>query len=283
MNHRDEHFPPGDVSEKTLMAYADGQLGAREADALTLRLASDPVLRDRLVAFVATRRIPQFDAVMDRPMPEALRALLTAPVAADTPRDKQKSAATTTGSGFLRALADLFTPGRSSWALGVALSSCLIVGSVGGWMAARLIETDNPSSIIATIKDGSRITAHMLETTLETRMGGSDLAVLGAKGPVVFLKPHSTFAATGDRICREYDVRVGEQTKGYVGVACRGAEGHWTVEKQVAFDFVMRNTKTAGGRPLDDLVEAIASGRSLLPDEEQRLLRNHWRGPLPKQ
>lgn len=266
------------------MAYADGQLGARETDALGVRLASDPVLRERLVAFVATRRIPQFDAAMERPIPHSLCALLTAPVAADVPRGKQNSTtATTAGPSLLRALADLFTPGRNSWALGVALSSCLIVGSVGGWMAARLIDTDTPSSLIATGADGTRITARMLDTALETRLSSSDLAVFGAKGKVVLLQPHSTFAATGDRICREYNVRIGEQTKGYVGVACRGADGHWTTEKQVAFDFVMRNTKTAGGRPLDDLVEAIGSGRSLLPDEEQRLLRNGWKGPLPKQ
>lgn len=283
MNHKGKHMPP--VADERLMAYADGQLPAPESEALRAQLAIDPQLRESLSAYILTRDLgPLFCDAMVRPLPDSLREVLSAPIGAES---RRAPAATREASGLARALASLFSPGRNSWALGVALSiCCLILGSVGTWMASRHF-SDSPTTIIATAGNGLRISSRLLEAALDSRPSGTALAVVDDTGRIVFsIVPRSTFAArNGHRTCRAYDLRVAEQQDGHAGVACRTGTGHWTVEKQLAFTFPNSPPVKAaqGGRPLEDFVEGIREGRTLTIDEERRLLSSGWKDPLPKQ
>ncbi len=277
-------MPP--VSDETLMAYADGQLSAPETEALRTQLAIDPPLRERLSAYVATRDLgPLYCDAMVRPVPGPLRDILSAPIGAggrQVPAETHRE----TG-GLLRALTGFFSPGRGYWALGVALSTtCLIIGSVGGWMASRHFG-DEPATIIATAGDGSRLSSRVLDAALESRPSGTALALVDGTGRMVFsITPVSTFASKKEqRVCREYDLRTGDNQDGFAGVACRTGSGSWVIEKQVAFTFPKTsNVKPAqGARPLEELVERLRGGRTLTLDEERHLLSSGWNQPLPKQ
>jgi len=63
------------ISEETLIAYVDGELGAAERDALEAALAGDEALRARVAAHrtLRARLSIAFDGALEEPVPERLR------------------------------------------------------------------------------------------------------------------------------------------------------------------------------------------------------------------
>lgn len=68
----------GNISDETLMAFADGELTREERKAVATAIANNPAIQERLVVFTSTRDslTGLFDAPMHQPIPEAILSLL---------------------------------------------------------------------------------------------------------------------------------------------------------------------------------------------------------------
>lgn len=273
----------GDVSDEALMAYADGELATAETEMLRIRLVGDPVLRERLAAFVVTRDLGRaFDEIMSRPLPAKLQEVLAAP-------DRPASAGAP-ARGLLQSLADFFAPTRGPWTMGVALSTCLLVGTATGWMASQLVSGSTAdAALLVAASDGSLDAGPVLAATLESQ--GSDSTVSGSGGAgrvMLSMQPISSFRSKDGRICREFGVRIGDGAGGIEGVACRGTAGHWKIEAQTATGTVrVAAGKTAGAKiatagandVLDPVIDRLLTGAVFDREQEKRWLDKGWKQP----
>lgn len=269
------------IPDEKLMAYADGELEANEMDAMRDRLAGDSTLRQRLQAFTETSPIAgPYDEIMSRPVPAALSAVLAVPPAT------AKSAAPA-GGGFLRTLAAMFEVPRAPWALGVAFSTCVVVGAATGWIVSRLAATSATPTLLATSADGQVIAGRLLASALETSpMQVAVNGIEGGSGLPMKISPVGSFEAKDHRPCRQFDISIGSAGRGIEGVACRDAVGRWSIEGQAA---TMRTAQAnsnegefktlSGSDAMDGVIERLMSGAKFGPQVERKWLDRQWRKP----
>lgn len=196
-----------DYSDETLMAYADGELPPDLMAEIDAVVARDPVVADRIAAFVDTRRLVRESFVSQAPVPDVLRTSVEAMVRraseAAEPPPRQLSAANSNLRWTLPRVA------------AAAVIAALAAG-VGGFVAGGLNRQDEPLLAVAAPAN-PEISGH-----LSTARAGEKVPLSGSAGEMEVI---ATFVA-GEATCREFEIdRAGIGTN--LAVACL-SEGKWT-------------------------------------------------------
>lgn len=136
---------PDHVSDDMLMALADGELDATDAQHLRMRIAQDPDLAARYADFAQTRALLQ-DAFAPDPVPDRL---INAVLQGDAPQDKPST------------IVPMRRRLRAATGWGLALAASLVL-AIGGFWAGRstgpmLADRGNIGMATATLPTGAEM------------------------------------------------------------------------------------------------------------------------------
>ncbi|TAL86840.1 MAG: hypothetical protein EPN69_00705 [Rhodanobacter sp.] len=208
------------ISEETLQAYLDGELGATEAAQIDAALTHDELLARRVEQARAIRaqlgRL--FDPVLDEPVPEQLSALLRPA----RPAVRVSPIALTAPSGHRGFGASRRRTSRRWLLPGATMAASLAVLAVALWW--------NADSHLVRMHDGQLFAAGALSRTL-------DRTLASAPDPSAAITIGLTFRGADGHICRTF---VRRTPPVMAGLACHAAAG-WSLPA------VVTNTKSEGG------------------------------------
>ncbi|WP_290593051.1 hypothetical protein [Arenimonas sp. SCN 70-307] len=187
------------IDDRTLMAYADGQLDAAEAARVEAAVAADPALAAALAGHraLAGALRDAYAPVLDEPVPAALQALLREPEAA-------ANVASLADARARRAAPPRF--GLPAW-IGVAAALALGLG------LGVLLGREDPALGLG--PGGQMVARGEFARALEQGL---------ASQPVGDVAIGLSFRDDQGRWCRSF-VRGGEAP--LAGLACRSASGDW--------------------------------------------------------
>jgi anti-sigma factor RsiW len=244
-----------------IMAYADGALAPAERSAVRDALARQPELMQRFESFLFTRGplARPFDAVLAAPIPERLLRVLRDP--APPPRTRPTAS-------LLSRLADSFRMPAFSPALAIP---AFLVAATAGWVAHDALRSD-----FVTLDNHGLVASAPLQRALEQTAVGAAAGIAGG----LTIKPTFTFASVQKTWCRQYQLssHAGAQSG---GLACRGEDGVWRVVAHTAAEpssDAQGKTMPAGQGEdvLDGIRAQIKDGDVLGPNDEERLIKQHW-------
>jgi hypothetical protein len=232
-------------SDETLMAYVDGELDERAADAIERALTANPDLIRRVVDFVKSRRLAKSQFTAAEPeVSEALRHSLAQLIA------KAENTVTT----FPPPKARLPWPGFAVAAGmgGIAVLAVLTAYlSTAGMPAARgtlLSRIDNPAIIAA----------------LNSTASGRHESIDGGT-----VRPLATYRLSSGKICRDFVVSAANST--VEAVACR-EDDTWrplaAVESLESNDYV----PASGENLIDQYLDRLKPGEPLSTAAEEKAL-----------
>lgn len=183
-----------------VMAYADGALEATRAAAIGLAAQRDAGLRARIEMFSASRRIlgRSFDAVLDQPVPDALRRWL-APAPEVAPHHD---------AGGWRRRVQRF----SRAPLRIAAAAGLVAALALGWNLQRDAAPDLLAQAAPSLERGASGTPVLIE------VADRSIEVL----------PLASFRSADGRWCRDYEAYAVTEARSERGRACRDAAGEWS-------------------------------------------------------
>jgi hypothetical protein len=245
-----------ELSDETLMAFADGELPGSEAARISAAMADDPDLRRRVERFRSVRRALRstYDAVAKEPIPERLRALL-GEVSTDTP---------VTQSAPVVAIA----PKRRQIAVGPPVWAALAASLIVGVIAGRISASANDSLLIA--EAGQVRAGAALARVLDTRLASAPENIDAN------LRVGLSFRNQDGALCRTFSESGAES--GVSGLACR-ADDAWLIRIAAADAGASTEYRQAGsGAPaVLAMVDALMAGEPLDEAQEAEARANHWR------
>jgi anti-sigma factor RsiW len=200
--------------EEMLLAYADDELDPKQAAAVEELLRGDPEAQAVLALLrrSATAVRHAFDAPLSEPVPERLTALLEQPVAAARSRRP----------AF--ALSHVMLP--------LAASILTLVLGFGGGYLFRDEEAMVAPASTADSDPGEERFASALRRALDQGAGGEAIAYevpeTGARGSVVIVGPVDSGLGIPCQAFRHEAAQNGAVSRS-VGVACRQADGAWSI------------------------------------------------------
>lgn len=285
----------GEISPELLSAYLDDELDDEDRRRVEAALASSPGLRSELEELRAADeavRHAMDAAFADRPIPEALQALLSEGTSAG--RDRQRPGAP--AAVLHRWLAVLSRPGAGVMAMArpaLAAAALLLIGvAIGVLLNSRF----NLGPGEEGRGDGVRLAldaaedSMMLAVALERVPSGARHR-LDASGKA-WVEPVMTFRSTRGAWCREFRLAAdeGTGTTRQVGIACRETAQRpaWRlvalapVEKTAA---LVRETPPGAFRPAADpslpaalggQLTKMIEGRPLDSMRERELIARGW-------
>lgn len=269
------------LSDETLMAYADGELDAAARSRVEAILARDPESRQRLEIFSSTGEpLKQlYNKPMEEPVPPHLVALVLC--GKETVQEPVRHIVETPrAGGWMAALTNIFAPPQ--WAMVGAFGSLfLVLGISGGWLLHDATQTrgDTMSGLVSLDK-GQIFAKGPFKSALETAPSGMPVALeTGQSG--FSMRAALTFKNRLQNYCRQYDVKTPDSQ--YAGIACRGSDGHWRLEINMAAaprSLSGERTQPAGGKgstEVETAVNSVIEGDALGRDDEENLIRNKWR------
>lgn len=242
------------VTDDMLMAYADGELEAAEQARLSPLIDADPALRLRLRRFERTGRVLSgaFQA-QERPIPAAL---LRQP--SGTPRSRRER--------LVAALEAIRLPSMPQLAAGAAVLMLVF--------AAGRLSRDGGAPRDDFIAGNGVLTAGAaLHQRLETT------ASVGGEADRATPRVLQSFRTADGQFCREYALGG----SGGRGVACRRADGAWTIALHVEGGAAPSSGGVyapAGGatqQVIDGFVHSIMDGDPLAAPEERAAIERQWR------
>ena len=197
------------VDDETLVAYVDGQLDARETDAVEAALAKDPEARQTVRALREGAALLRaaFNEPMNEPVPP--RILETIDQAAARGR----------------------VPAPRVWPMALAASfAALVIGlGVSLYLTDQRVERQL-AALEARVEADQRYREAALAKALEKHVSGETVAWenpdSGSSGEIT---PVRTFKSTKGQWCREYAASawLGEKQEFQRAIACREAQGQW--------------------------------------------------------
>lgn len=275
-----------DLSDETLMAFADGVLDPALRDQVEAAVRDNPEYREKIEKF-RTTLAPIRRAFRDGPLPpqsdDLIDKLRQVPLQQNRVISRvspsEGSRFSSMGDGIYRRAAAARTP------MAVAASIALMVGIGLGW--ALRANDPSPPRALNGIAFGERgLSAEgALEQLLETVRSGTPLVVASNKGPWD-LKAFFTFKSQRGEFCRRYEM-TNAASGSFAGYACRGDDGHWFVQAHVKSDGPTVNGKSfvpsAGSRDaaLDAAIDAAREGDVLDVALENKLIQSAWRHSRP--
>jgi len=244
----------GDISDETLMSYADGELDAAEAGHVAERARRDPDLARRLARFTRTRDLLRAAgaARSENPLPEGFEARMSDAIAAchATGNKVTSRGARRTARGP-----------RSAW-LPAAAAACLAlaVGLAGGY---RLGQPGAPEGVAGGL---ARLDGGVAEALASLPSGETARLDDGRE-----IAPVASFEGAGGALCREFELSAeGRRT---VSIACAGENG-WSLRFAMDTGGAGRDAYAPASSP--EVLEAyyMSSGASapLSPEAEAEAL-----------
>jgi len=201
--------------DEILMAYADGQVTAGQADAIEAAMESDEIVRRKVLAFVRTtnRLRAAYQPIAEEAAPEHLVAAVRAAaerrgLVHQPPRQ---------------------APSRTFWRMAAGFVLAAVIGAGAGvWGSSAFDET----SQVADADTFRGVYQAAVDRALEGLPNGRTLSVMFANGTDADLKPVSTYLNDVGEFCREFEARF-VQPRGVrtvVSVACRQNVGSWRID-----------------------------------------------------
>lgn len=208
------------ISEETLQAYVDGELGAAEVAQIDAALAHDALLARRVAQARAIRAQLRslFDPVLDEPVPEQLSALLR-PAPQSVPVAPVPLTAQARHRGFG---AGRRRTSRRWLVPGTAVAASLAVLALALWW--------NVGSSLVRMQDGQQFAAGALSHAL-------DQGLASAPVPSATIAIGLTFRSADGHICRTFARRT---SPALAGLACHESAG-WSLP------LLSTNTEYVGG------------------------------------
>ncbi|MGW9330019.1 hypothetical protein [Bosea sp. NPDC055594] len=251
------------VSDEMLIALADGELAAGEADRLYALVTADPELAERFAVLAETRFLLEAEGeAKQEPVPERLLAAIAAADARPAPVQPQLTMIAGGAADKLAAVPRASVR-RAGWRLPLAASFLLVAGGVAGYLAGRGGPGAEPGIAVAGLARAG------LSAALDTVASGGTVALPAGKLRII-----ASHKLADGRLCREYTVSgAGEGAPGWNGIDCRDGQG-WRTEFIAATPPEMAGYKPASGGALAEafLLDRGAEG-PLDPAAEQGLLK----------
>lgn len=259
-----------ELTDETLMAYADGELDPPARADVEVALAQDPEARRRLEMFMATGA-PLAD-LFSKPMREPVPAHLLAIIAEHEPVRRRRPLSALLDWGVGRALF-----GGPRWAGAIAWGLPVLLLAAGiGW---HWLGTEDHLQQLVTLEHGQIFAQGPLNATLETAPSGSDVS-LGSGAAAFTMQAVLTFKNRRQDFCRQYAVRTPDSA--YAGIACRGSDGRWRLDLHIAVapHSPNRDRIVPAGKAHETVEAAVSKlieGDALDQNDEKALIRNGWR------
>ncbi|MGQ0673061.1 MAG: hypothetical protein ACT4N2_09320 [Hyphomicrobium sp.] len=255
-----------EISDETLMAYADGLLDAAERQRISVRVAASPRIAQRLAHFERTTCAvlsAAFEPIRSAPVPQRLLDVLSEPATSALSTQPAAAGWRSYALSLRRWLDSAGSPASHS-GFGLAVPAVLAVALLVAMLARQVPEPDAFRIALETARSGETI-----------RMSGSGNAGERRLTPVL------SFVSRDGRPCRRY--RLERPDAGLTeGVACRNAAGRWMID--IEADTGRHSSPgayvTAGGADgdaIDDRIGALIQGSALGRAEEDTMLRKGWR------
>lgn len=270
-----------DLSDETLMAFADGELEPGARARVEALLAARPGLRDRLAVFEATGRslAGHFRSSMEEPVPARLLAVVAGRASGRNDTSSPTPAQVVplrNGARLGRMIETAPARGRVALAAAVALA----IGVTAGWGMHRALVSRPTGGMLAV--DGGRIVASgVLQSALEGAASGTRGAASGETATGHQIRMRLTFKGRGQGFCRHYEIAAGDGS-GFAGIGCRDEAGRWHIRLHAPAAIRPAGadrTITASGADaaVGAMVEQMVEGDAFGPAEEAELIRRHWR------
>lgn len=237
------------LSDETLMAFADGEISQAEARDVAALVASDLALAERVETFRRTRvLVAEASQKQDEGSPRDDTALIARIRAAATPAAPIPFPASRSGQ-VRRRFAD------SNWKP-TAIAASLLMAVGIGWATGLFGTGPTPSGTL----DGQIV------EWLQGLPSGQTATETSTEFTVV-----ATFRTAGGVLCREYEVKKGEAAT--LAVACHGAEG-WDNRLAIALEPAGDGYVPASGtiEELDAFLDSVGAGAPLSPEDEAAAL-----------
>jgi surface antigen len=277
-----------EVSDETLVAFADGRLDETQRSRVQRDLGDSAALRERLAAFSSTKADSDLWRVFDQPMREPVPQYLVDLVMASSAGAAVGQAAQAVrpqSTSIVDRIRDFLLPQSAAWAPAFAYSAAVAVGLSLGWM----LHAANGKDVTIAVADAGQYTGlladgslrSILETAPSGPVGGKASGQLAARRVI----PTLTFRSRDGAYCRQYEMTQPGQTATFAGMACRTAAGQWVVQTHVASSgtaaAIDGKFQPASGQPGSSLVEAtvtrLIEGDAFGVDEERQLIAKGWR------
>ncbi len=251
-----------DLSDETLLAYADGMLEPEEVAAVEQQLAEDRAAQERLEALREGGRLAQLafpepnDDGKDDPFAKLLMAeeetAEPVPKVVAFPKRREKPR------------------GLAAWTLPLAASLALAVGLAAGLSWERVAGTGGTSGDL--LAAGPVASDSLLHRALEGSASYESLEE--AEGSVT---PLLSFRDSRGHYCREY--QTVEAGKAAAGLACK-TDGSWLATAVVAFPDASGSDYTTASGPAAELLSSLLQqemqGEPLTSEEERQAIKGAW-------
>jgi hypothetical protein len=243
------------ISDETLMAFADGELGAGEADRVRAMLQSSDSLRERLRRLRATDDLLKAAVSAQLDVPERFASLLGGETPSSAPVVQLRQ------RGWSR---------RHWLPMGAGIAAALLIVAAGNLMM------NDRMPWLEQVEDGIALAGPVLSMIADTPSGQV------ARSGGLDVKPVVSFVSADGRMCREAHVQDSEMAARIL--VCRDvAENEWCVE---AFSrvkpVVNRQAYQTAGIANDPVIDAAYGrlGRKGILDREAeaRAIRSGWTG-----
>lgn len=211
-----------EFDDRTLMAFADGELDDETAAAVEKAMETDDDLAGRVALFLDTR-VQAKDALrplVEEPVPEALgRSVRRMVDAAKSGRMSPQEQDATTRIDALEATGRRAPPSpRGPWIVPLAASLAAIVFGLGGYLAGTGTR-DAPQGFAV-----AGLSSPALSEALGRVPSGEESVLAGSNDR---LRAVASFRDANGALCREFEVDTAGGSS-VVSVACR-ADGAWSV------------------------------------------------------
>jgi len=277
-----------EISDETLMALADGELGREEALELRARFARDPELAARYALFVETRALVQepvsrVSSVTSDPLAETIMAAdrVLEGGASGQLDDNRPRLGVIKGGAALR---DHRTDANARrirvaarWSLPMAAALVFILGNVAGYLLAPGTRPDSMSptaGILVMPAAQETLNRALARTASGQEVAWSDQAPR-LSGRILIVSSHRLDDGT---VCREYQVSARDEGQGtIVGASCR-RDGQWRTEIALtAAGAGSAYTPASGMAAVEDYLTNRGSSGPLAAEDERALIDRGWR------
>ena len=265
-------------TDSSLMAFADGELGAEQSTQLQAALMSDNALQERLVAITQQRErlIAAFAPMLAEPIPDRLSQLLRAPAEAPP----QQPGPNVVDLGAARAqkeqrdaeqAARAVAPRRAmpTWAQWGGMAASVVLGVL---MGSPLQPTAGDADI--GLQGGKLLAGGAIEKSLSTQLASDTPSTQGSGAPVAV---QLSFIDKRGQYCRTF--RTGQ----LAGLACQ-EQGRWAVQHLATADTTsntpnaaMRQASSALPSALLDAIDQRIAGDTLNADAERAARAQGWK------
>ena len=254
-----------------LMAFADGELSPTEHERIAAQVAASPELQQIVAEFARSTALLRevFDERLDEPVPQRL---------IDAVRNHQPQAQPDVvpaikplpGAGQEQAgnLAAVRRPAANYSRMAIAATVTLTIGILAGLMLQG--GDDAPPAYAGT-------DAAMLQMAMETKASGETLI-----GRHSVITPQASYTVRDGGACREYNSGATAEQIQAQGLACRGNDGQWRIETEIAFVADSDGHFTPAQGDQDSIAEALdrlGASSGLNTADEAKLLQNQWQTP----